>query len=68
MTRHPAALLVTYSHNLADNLIELYYVLIGSLHVLESHVEECVHNVCAQVDQDVSVKFYCFVVILVPLV
>jgi len=68
MTRHPTALLVTYFHNLADDLIELNYVLIRSLHVLESHVEECVHNVCAQVDQHISVKFYCFVVILVPLV
>ena len=68
MTCHPAALLVTYSYDLADNLIELYYVLVRSLHVLESYVKKCVHNICAQVDQHISVKFYCFVVILVSFV
>jgi len=68
MTRHPTALLVTNSYDLADNLIELYNVLVGSLHVLESHVEKRMHYICAQVDQHISVKLYCFVVVLVPLV
>ena len=44
------ALLVTNLDYLKEDFIKLLYVLIGTIHVCEGHIEKRVDNICAKVD------------------
>ena len=65
---NPTTLLVTYFNDLRQDVVKLFNVLVGSLHVLEGIVEEGVHDVSAKVHKHLLIELYSLVVVLVSLV